>query len=515
MWPVYIQPGFYVMSDTSGYVADQEYTSDYHHAYTPAMLDYVALLNGVAPPARPAGQFRFCDLGCGFGMTALTLAAANPAAQVYGIDFMPEHIDVSRQLAERAGINNAFFHQLSFAQALAEDFEPFDYIVAHGVYTWVNAEVRAEVTAFIQRYLKPGGLAYISYNAMPGKAAILPVQKLVSEVGAKAQGSAAQRVLSAFGSVSSLQQLGARAVADNNAVAALMASIPEEDARYLAHEYLHPAWEPRYSIDVAREMAVAGTEFIGSATLFANDDRFLLNPEQQAYVNSFDNINERELIKDYLLDVPFRRDVFARAPQRLDASELERRFGKLMLMLTVSPDAIDYTARVAFIEASFDSPVARSIIKVLAGGVKSINQLLSSWSLMSASVQEVRDVVFLLLCTQQATVVEQDKVATATRVNELLRDSGYVCNALATPYGVGVEMKLAELILAIGPQAATRAERAALLRSESQRLGRPLRDANNQRVAADADDEAYATLVDQFDQRRAGLLPQLLPVGHI
>lgn len=503
------------MSDINGYVTDQEYTSNYHPAYTPAFLDYVALLNGVTPPERPAGQFRFCDLGCGFGMTALTLAAANPAAQVYGIDFMPEHIDVSRQLAERAGINNAHFHQLSFAQALAEDFEPFDYIVAHGVYSWVNAEVRAEVTAFIQRYLKPGGLAYISYNTMPGKATILPVQKLVSEVGAKAQGSAAQRVLSAFGSIRSLQQLGARAVADNNAVAALMASIPEEDPRYLAHEYLHPAWEPRYSIDVAREMAAAGTEFIGSATLFANDERFLLNAEQRAYVNSFDNINERELIKDYLLDVPFRRDVFAHQPRRLDASELERRFGKLMLMLTVSPDAIEYTVHVAFVEANIDTPVARNVVKALATGVKTFSQLLSRWDMMSATPEDVRNVVFLLLCSQQATLVEQDKVATATHLNEVLRDSGYVCNALATPYGVGVEMKLAELILALGPQAETRAERAALLRSESQRLGRPLRDANNQRVAADADDEAYAALVDQFDQRRAGLLPQMLPVGHI
>ncbi|MFO1385290.1 MAG: hypothetical protein U1F55_03755 [Chitinivorax sp.] len=66
------------MSDTNGYVADQEYTSDYHHAYTPAMLTTFALLNGIAPPERPAGQFRFrfCDLGCGFGMTALALAAA-------------------------------------------------------------------------------------------------------------------------------------------------------------------------------------------------------------------------------------------------------------------------------------------------------------------------------------------------------------------------------------------------------------------------------------------------------
>ena len=503
------------MSDTSGYVADQEYTSDYHHAYTPAMLDYVALLNGVAPPERSAGQFRFCDLGCGFGMTALTLAAANPAAQVYGIDFMAEHIDVSRRLAESAGIGNAFFHQLSFAQALAEDFEPFDYIVAHGVYTWVNADVRAEVTAFIQCYLKPGGLAYISYNTMPGKAAILPVQKLVSELGAQAPGGAAQRVLSAFDGVGTLQQLGARALNDKEAVATLMASISDEDPRYLAHEYLHPAWEPRYSIDVAREMAAAGAEFIGSATLFANDDRFLLNPQQQAYVNSFDNINQRELVKDFMLDVPFRRDVFARAPRRLDASEQERRFGKLMLMLTVCPEAVDYTARVAFIQGNFDSQVARNVLKALATGVKSFNQLLSRWDMMSASPAEVRDTVFLLLCTQQISVVEQDKVATASRLNDVLRDAGYVCNALATPYGVGVEMQLAELILALGPQSEDRAERAALLRKESARLGRRLRDRHKQLLAQNAGDEAYVALVDDFDRRRAGLLTQWLPVGHI
>ena len=503
------------MSDINGYVTDQEYTSDYHHAYTPAMLDYVALTNGVASPERPAGQFRFCDLGCGFGMTALTLAAANPAAQVYGIDFMAEHIDVSRRLAESAGIGNAFFHQLSFAQALAEDFEPFDYIVAHGVYTWVNAEVRAEVTAFIQRYLKPGGLAYISYNTMPGKAMILPVQKLVSELGAEASGSAAQRVLSAFDKVGTLQQLGARALNDKEAITALMASISDEDPRYLAHEYLHPAWEPRYSIDVAREMAAAGAEFIGSATLFANDDRFLLNPQQKAYVDSFDNINQRELVKDFMLDVPFRRDVFARAPRRLDEAEQERRFGKLMLMLTVSPDAVDYTARVAFIEANFDSLVARNVVKALATGVKSFNQLLSRWDMISASPGEVRDAIFLLLCTQQISVIEQDKVATASRLNDVLRDAGYVCNALVTPYGVGVEMQLAELMLALAAPQGSAAERAGWLRDESQRLGRVLRDFNKQRLADNAGDDAYVALVEDFDRRRAPLLAQMLPVGHI
>lgn len=503
------------MNDIKGYVADQEYTSDYHHAYTPAMLDYVALLNGIAPPDRPAGQFRFCDLGCGFGMTALALAAANPAAQVYGIDFMAEHIDVSSALAERAGISNAHFHQLSFAQALDEDFEPFDYIVAHGIYSWVTAEVRAEVLAFIQRYLKPGGLAYVCYNAMPGKANILPVQKFVSHIASRAEGLGAERVLQAFGHLQLLQQQGARTLQGRPDVDMLLQSLSNEDPRYLAHEYLHSAWEPRYSIDVAAEMAMAGTEFIGSATLFSNDDRFLLTPQQQAYVNSFDNINERELIKDYLLDVPFRRDVFARSPRRLDAAEQERRFGKLMLMLPLAADAVEYTVKVAFVEASVDTPIARNIVKALASGPKTVNQLLSRWDMMSASVQEVRDVVFMLLCSQQLTLVEQDKVATASRLNDVLRDAGYVCNALVTPYGVAVEMQLPELMLALGAPQGDRIERANWLRSESQRLGRPLRDGNKQRLADDAGDEAYAALVDDFDRRRAGLLTQLLPIGHI
>jgi SAM-dependent methyltransferase len=503
------------MSDINGYVTDQEYTSNYYQGYTPAYLDYVALLNGVAPPERPAGQFRLCDLGCGFGMTALALAAANPAAQVYGIDYMAEHIDVSCDLAKRAGINNAYFLQLSFAQALEKDFEPFDYIVAHGVYTWVNADVRAEVLAFIKRFLKPGGIAYLSYNSLPGKATIMPVQKLVSHFGALSSGRAGDRVLGAFAKVGELKQMGARALQDKPAVDMLLDSLKDEDPRYLAHEYLHSTWEPRYSIDVAAEMAMAGTEFIGSATLFANDERFLLTPEQRAYLAGFENINQRELVKDFLLDVPFRRDIYANSPRRLDAAEQERRLGKLMLMLAVAADAVDYTVKVAFVEASIDSPIARNIVKALASGPKTINQLLSRWDMMSASVQEVRDVVFMLLCSQQLTLVEQDKVATASRLNEVLRDAGYVCNALVTPYGVALEMQLAELMLALGAPQGDRAERANWLRNESQRLGRALRDSNKQRLAEDAGEDAYAALVDDFDRRRAGLLTQWLPVGHI
>ena len=98
---------------------------------------------------------------------------------------------------------------------------------------------------------------------------------------------------------------------------------------------------------------------------------------------------------------------------------------------------------------------------------------------------------------------------------QVLADAGYVCNALATPYGVGVELPLADLMLAVGAPQGSVAERANWLRSESRRLGRMLRDQNRQRVADNAGDDAYVALVEDFDHRRAGLLLQWLPIGHI
>lgn len=492
------------MSHANGYVADQEYTSEYHHLYTPAYLDYIALLNGIAPPERPAGAFRFCDLGCGFGMTALTLAASNPSAAIHGIDFMAEHIDVSRKLATDAGLANAQFHCTSFADALDQDFEPFDYIVAHGVYSWVSASVRQEVVAFIQRYLKPGGIAYISYNAMPGCADLLSMQKLVSYYGARGDGPSSERVLQAFGQINALRQLGAKALVGKAGLDERLASIANEDPRYLAHEYLHQAWEPRYFIDVAAELECAEVEFVGSATLVANDPRFLLTQQQQALINACSQVNEREMLKDYLLDSSFRRDLWGRQPARLETGELERRLGRLPFMLTVAADAIDYTVQVGYAQVSIDTPIARNLIKALAGGPKTISQLLSRWDMMSASAAEVRDILFMLTCSQQATPVEQDKVATATRLNDVLRSSGYPCRAIATPYGVGLDMSLPDVILALRPQDSGMAP-VEYLRDEYRRIGRFAKQ-------TEAD---LAMAAQAYQTRRLQVIHAIKPVAHI
>jgi 2-polyprenyl-3-methyl-5-hydroxy-6-metoxy-1,4-benzoquinol methylase len=141
-----------------GYVADVPYLRAFIHELAPAWLDHVALVSGLVPPEREGG-FAWCDLGCGQGVTAAMLAVMHPAGVFHAIDAMPEHIDHGREFAAEAGAHNVEFHAADFATAGDLPFPQFDYIVAHGVYSWVGPKVRADIRSFIVRHINPGGQA--------------------------------------------------------------------------------------------------------------------------------------------------------------------------------------------------------------------------------------------------------------------------------------------------------------------------------------------------------------------
>src|SRR5438552_1796169 len=86
------------MTELAGYVTDVPYVFGFKPMLAPAWLDLVAVIGGVAPPARADG-FAWCDLGCGQGVTAAILAATHPKGTFHGIDAMPGHIDHAARLA--------------------------------------------------------------------------------------------------------------------------------------------------------------------------------------------------------------------------------------------------------------------------------------------------------------------------------------------------------------------------------------------------------------------------------
>ncbi|MBL6751244.1 MAG: methyltransferase regulatory domain-containing protein [Nevskia sp.] len=357
-----------------GYVTDVAYVGTFVGASAPCWLDHVALLGGYAT-AAPADGFAWCDLGCGTGLTANVLAATHPRGSFHGLDLMPGHIESARRLAAAAGVGNAVFHQGDFAGAEGFGLPQFDYIAAHGVYSWVAPRARQELLGFVDRHLKPGGRLYLSYNAMPGRAADLPLQRLVRSLAHSLPGDSAARVGAAAQVLRGLAQTRAPALQAAGMLALLTAPDGRVPPAYLAHELLAGDWEPLCVTDVRAALRGIGLVPAGSATLIENYDAFALGAAARAALDVIDDEDTRELARDFLIDQHFRRDVYIRDGRPLD--DEARAAALLDATYTLGGPA----ARVGFAmetpagRLDFDSDAARRIVSGLVRGPRRLADL--------------------------------------------------------------------------------------------------------------------------------------------
>jgi SAM-dependent methyltransferase len=313
-----ISPTNVSINDTSYGVADVAYVAQFQANAAPAWLDHVALLSCIVPPERRGG-FSWCDLGCGRGVTAVVLAATHPDGSFWGVDVMPGHIDQARQLASEAGATNAQFLAADFAAADGA-VGRFDYIVAHGVYSWVSEQTKQELRRFIDRHLSPGGLVYISYNAMPGWTNEPAFQRAVHSLGETLPGDSVMRFSAAFEIVRTLAEAGAPALASSQMLQNIAKNRSKYPAAYLAHEYMGSAWQPLWVTQVRDDMASIGLTPAGSAALCDNYDAFVLAQKASEMVAAIADDNCRELVRDMFINTWFRRDVFVRDGRPIDAA---------------------------------------------------------------------------------------------------------------------------------------------------------------------------------------------------
>jgi len=359
------------MTDLAGYVTDVPYVFGFKPMLAPAWLDLVAIIGGIAPPGRADG-FAWCDLGCGQGVTAAILAATHPGGTFYAIDAMPEHIEHATRLAAEAEAANAHFHAADFAAALALPLPRFDYIVAHGVYSWVEKPVRAQLRRFIDRHLKSGGLVYLSYNALPGWTGDLPFQHLVRELSADQTGNSAARFAVAATTAQRLADSGALSLASSYIVRELRERPADYRPGYLVHEFMHAGWQPLYVTELRRDLKEIGLAPVGSALLAENFDRWVLSPRARAVVSSIADPDQRELVRDFCIDQRFRCDVFTRDAAPLDEAEQRRRLLTAGLALSRPPAAIAYEMPTPAGRVRYDNNAALAIVAALMAGVRSV-----------------------------------------------------------------------------------------------------------------------------------------------
>jgi SAM-dependent methyltransferase len=429
------------VSQLQGYVTDVPYLRNFQREMAPAWLDCVATLCGMSPPNRASG-FAWCDLGCGQGLTATVLAATHPAGRFVGVDLMPAHIANARALASDAGVGNLEFYNADFA-AVDLGTTRFDYIVAHGVYAWIDERSQAALCRLIDRHLAPGGLVYLSYNAMPGWAADMPLQHLLLALGARMPGDSIARFSAAAELVGRIAAAGAPSLTASP-IAAQLGTIEERLARaYLAHEYLAPYWQPLFVSEVRKTMAQIGLVPVGSATFVDNFDSFVLRAAEREVLARVTDAGAYELVRDFLTHKRFRRDVFGRDVPSLDDDERRQLLCAMRFALACPADAVTFATRTAAGQLKFDNPVARRIVTALAGGPCHLSQIAAG----EVASQDLIASLIALCCGGAVRPVENGDVPVAA-LNRLFLDhisDGDPIGYLALPCGTAVKAEAAVL----------------------------------------------------------------------
>ncbi len=283
-------------------------------------------------------------------------------------------------LAAEAGTQNVVFHENSFSDLNDNMVLPksFDMITLHGVWSWIGSENRHHIIKFVLNRLKPGGLLYISYNALPGWAAIAPLRRLFVDQSLQVGGPLPPRIEQALAFAKRLVDADPAYVRANPGIKARLDTIQGQDRRYLAHEYFNRDWTPFYHADVAADLVEAKLSYLGSAHLLDHLDAVNLTPVQQSLLAEIGDISLRETVRDYIVNQQFRRDVFIKGHVPLTSHESRERWMAMRFALSTRRSDVPLKVTGLLGEANLQADVYEPVLDLLADGPRSVSELMTN-----------------------------------------------------------------------------------------------------------------------------------------
>lgn len=292
-------------------IEEVAYPAGYAAGLAPVQLAWVAALNGVRAP-DPGRPYRYCEVGCGSGRTVLLLAGANPDCRFWGIDLSEQHIEAARGLAKAAQLENVDLLAVDVAALDLDSLPDFDFIALHGLFAWVSDEVRAAIVRFIGAKLRPGGLAHVSYNALPGWSAVAPLRSYFLERAPHVPGKPTEQVQVILEELEELRAEDAPLFAANRSAGVVLRAVQAQDPRYVVHEFFSPHWRPLAFREVAGQMAEVGLSYVGDSRTVENLPGHNVPPAFEERVLAVEDRLERETLKDFITNRFFRGDVYVR-----------------------------------------------------------------------------------------------------------------------------------------------------------------------------------------------------------
>ncbi len=282
---------------------------------TPAYLEAYGTLVGLnTPPAKTA---RVLELGATYGGNIISQAVHNPEATFVGIELSQDQVEKGNKIISDAKLDNVSLIQgdiLNFDESLGT----FDYIIAHGFYSWISDEMKDKLLDIISNHLADNGIAYVSYNTYPGWHTMEEVRQLMlfanrghDELTHKEKVLRGKTVGSLVGAqILNYDNLKER----NSKFLGALRSVMQKDDYYVGHDHLEPHNDPCYFYQFNDHLKAHNLTYVCDADLTLSmvrtydesiaDKLEKLAPNSQA---------DQEQYLDFMLDTTFRKSIICKA----------------------------------------------------------------------------------------------------------------------------------------------------------------------------------------------------------
>lgn len=339
----------------------------------PDRLATLGRLFGLAPPDLT--NCRVLELGCAAGGNLIPLAQGWPQAEFVGIDLSSVQVAQGQAMIADLGLDNIRLMAMSISE-VDEAFGTFDYILCHGVYSWVPDPVQDKILALCARQLTARGIAYVSYNTLPGWRMRGMIRDLMryqavqfADPGARvAQGRAI------------LDFLAKSVPAANDAYGMLLKSELESLRHapdyYILHEHLEDINAPLYFHEFMERAQAYGLQYLAEAEF---STMLLSNFSQEAAETLWriaPDVIRQEQFMDFLRNRSFRQTLLVRDSQVFNRSVPAERVAGLRVASALRPlsarPEIGSTAMEEFSAPNGGSlrtpnPITKAALAVLAG----------------------------------------------------------------------------------------------------------------------------------------------------
>lgn len=289
---------------------------------TPAYLEAYGTLVGLKPPT--AKTARVLELGATYGGNIISQAAHNPEATFVGIELSQDQVEKGNKIIGDAKLDNVSLVQgdiLNFDESMGT----FDYIIAHGFYSWISDEMKDKLLDIISNHLADNGIAYVSYNTYPGWHTMEEVRQLMLFANrGHDESTHKEKVLrgKTVGSLVGAQILNYDNLKERNSkFLGALRSVMQKDDYYVGHDHLEPHNDPCYLYQFNDHLKANNFAYVGDADLTLSMvrtyDESIADKLEQLAPNSQ---ADQEQYLDFMLDTTFRKSIICKASAAKDIS---------------------------------------------------------------------------------------------------------------------------------------------------------------------------------------------------